>query len=115
MSSMNYKIIPQLTFLRELRTLLKKYRNLKNDLQKFNDFLLENPLSGVDLGGGLRKVRMPISDKNKGKSHGARVITYTYFIDNQNGIINLIFIYDKQERDSISKQEIKQILDNLNL
>lgn len=112
---MNYKIIPQLTFLRELRTLLKKYRNLKNDLQKFNDFLLENPLSGVDLGGGLRKVRMPISDKNKGKSHGARVITYTYFIDNQNGIINLIFIYDKQERDSISKQEIKQILDNLNL
>lgn len=115
MSSMNYKIIPQPTFLRELRTLLKKYRNLKNDLQKFNDFLLENPLSGVDLGGGLRKVRMPISDKNKGKSHGARVITYTYFIDNQNGIINLIFIYDKQERDSISKQEIKQILDNLNL
>lgn len=112
---MNYKIIPQPTFLRELRTLLKKYRNLKNDLQKFNDFLLENPLSGVDLGGGLRKVRMPISDKNKGKSHGARVITYTYFIDNQNGIINLIFIYDKQERDSISKQEIKQILDNLNL
>ncbi len=115
MSSMNYKIIPQPTFLRELRTLLKKYHNLKNDLQKFNDFLLENPLSGVDLGGGLRKVRMPISDKNKGKSHGARVITYTYFIDNQNGIINLIFIYDKQERDSISKQEIKQILDNLNL
>ena len=112
---MNYKIIPQPTFLRELRTLIKKYRNLKNDLQKFNDFLLENPLSGVDLGGGLRKVRMPISDKNKGKSHGARVITYTYFIDNQNGIINLIFIYDKQERDSISKQEIKQILDNLNL
>ncbi len=112
---MNYKIIPQPTFLRELRTLLKKYRNLKNDLQKFNDFLLENPLSGVDLGGGLRKVRMPISDKNKGKSHGARVITYTYFIDNQNGIINLIFIYDKQERDSISKQEIKQILDNLNI
>lgn len=112
---MNYKIIPQPTFLRGFKQLLKKYRNLKKDLQEFNDFLLENPLAGADLGGGLRKVRMPISDKNKGKSHGARVITYTYFIDEQNGIINLIFIYDKQERESISKQEIKQILEDLNL
>ena len=115
MSSMNYKIIPQPTFLRELKPLLKKYRNLKKDLQEFNDLLLANPLVGTDLGGGLRKIRMSISDKNKGKSHGARVITYTYLIDEHSGIINLIFIYDKQERDSISKQEIRQILDDLDL
>ena len=112
---MNYKIIPQPTFLREVKILAKKYKSFKKDLQEFNDFLLENPLAGVDLGGGLRKVRMPISDKNKGKSHGARVITYTFYIDEANGVINLLYIYDKQERESIKKTEIKKILAKLQL
>ena len=77
--------------------------------------LLTNPNAGDDLGGGLRKVRMAISDKNKGKSHGARAITYTFLVDESNGIVNLIFIYDKLERDSISKKEIKALLKSLGL
>lgn len=72
-----------------------------------------NPLAGVDLGGGVRKLRMAIGSKNRGKSHGARVITYTYTVDETEGIINLIFIYDKEERESISKNEIEELVKDL--
>ena len=35
-----------------------------------------DPMQGVDLGNGMRKVRMAIASKGKGKSSGAIVITY---------------------------------------
>ena len=56
---------------------------------------------------------MAIGSKNRGKSHGARVITYTYTVDETEGIINLIFIYDKEERESISKNEIEELVKDL--
>ena len=115
MSSTNYKIVPQPTFIKEAKRLAKKYKSFKDDLQQLNDMLTNNPNTGDDLGGGLRKVRLAISDKNKGKSHGARVITYTFLVDESTGIVNLIFIYDKQERDSISKKEIKALLKSVGL
>ena len=61
----------------------------------------------------MRKLRMAIGSKNRGKSHGARVITYTYTVDETEGIINLIFIYDKEERESISKNEIEELVKDL--
>ena len=115
MSLTSFKIIPQPTFISEAKRLAKKYKSFKDDLMQLNDMLAANPNSGDDLGGGLRKVRMAISDKNKGKSHGARVITYTFLVDESTGIVNLIFIYDKQERDSISKKEIKALLKSVGL
>lgn len=107
---MNYSIKPQPAFLRELKRLGKKYRSLKQDLQKLQDELFANPRAGVDLGGGVRKVRMAIASKNRGKSHGARVITFTYTIDEDNGTIALLFIYDKEERDNITPQEIDALV-----
>ena len=38
--------------------------------------LFENPFMGIDLGKHLRKIRLAITSKGKGKSGGARVITY---------------------------------------
>ena len=110
---MNYKIIPRKHFLKEVKRLAKKYRSLKQDLQALQDELSRNPCAGVDLGNGLRKMRMAIKSKNKGKSHGARVITYTYVIDDANKEINLIFIYDKEERESISIGEIGELLKDI--
>lgn len=112
---MSYRILAHKTFIREVKRLQKKYKSLKNDLQALQTELMANPLCGVDLGGGVRKVRMPISDKNKGKSHGARVITFNYLFNQDDGTINLIFIYDKQERESISKKEIHALLNELGL
>lgn len=110
---MNYKIIPQKHFLKEVKRLAKKYRSLKQDLQALQDELSGNPFAGTDLGGGVRKLRMAIGSKNRGKSHGARVITYTYTVDETEGIVNLIFIYDKEERESISKNEIDELIKDL--
>ena len=65
---------------------------------------------GIDLGNGIRKVRISISSKNKGKSGGARVITdTTAIVSIDNGTIVLLYIYDKNERDSISDKEIMQL------
>ena len=62
------------------------------------------------MGNGVRKVRMAISDKGKGKSHGARVITYTTIISVEEGIITLLAIYDKAEQNTITEKEISLLL-----
>lgn len=62
------------------------------------------------MGNGLRKIRMAIQSKGKGKSGGARVITYTIITKIEETEINLLYIYDKSERDSISAAEIKELL-----
>lgn len=66
---------------------------------------------GADLGKGIRKVRMAITAKGKGKSHGARIITYTDTIFSmEEGKLILFFIYDKAEHDTISNKEIEELL-----
>lgn len=88
----------------------KRYRSLLNDVQKLQGELLAKPDLGTDLGNGLRKIRMAIQSKGKGKSGGARVITYTIITKIEETEINLLYIYDKSERDSISATEIKELL-----
>ena len=99
-------------FKRELKRLSKRYRSLESDLEQFIQSLIENPTQGVDLGNGLRKVRLAISSKNKGKSGGARVITYTLLLE-QEGKLVLLTIYDKSERETISLQELDDALAQL--
>ena len=79
-------------------------------MQKLQRELLAKPDLGTDLGNGLRKIRMAIQSKGKGKSGGARVITYTIITKIEETEINLLYIYDKSERDSISATEIKELL-----
>jgi len=80
---------------------------LKNDILLLIDELKENPTTGINLGNNTYKTRMAISSKGKGKSGGARVITY--FVDKDN-IVYLLSIYDKSEEVNISDSEIKNIL-----
>ena len=83
---------------------------MKSDLRELVKELMQNPTVGADLGNGVRKVRMAISDKGKGKSHGARVITYTTIISVEEGIITLLAIYDKAEQNTITEKEISLLL-----
>lgn len=62
-------------FKRQFRQLRKKYRSLTDDLEEFQKELIKNPFQGDDLGGGVRKIRMAIASKGKGKSGGARILT----------------------------------------
>lgn len=107
---MNYSIILDKTFAKEVKRLSKKYPSFKKDLLILQDELLANPLAGTDLGSGIRKVRMAIASKGRGKSHGARVITVTVVVAVEEAEINLLHIYDKAERDSISAHEIELLL-----
>lgn len=70
-----------------------------------------NPNLGTDLGGGLRKIRMSIASKGRGKSDGARVITFSVIISVEETEVNLLTIYDKSERESISRAEIEHLLE----
>lgn len=109
---MNYSIIVNQTFVRVAKRLGKKYPSFKADLLALQDELIANPQIGVDLGRGIRKVRMAIGSKGKGKgkSHGARVITVIIVLTVEEAEINLLYIYDKAECDSISSSEIEQLL-----
>ena len=64
-------------FVRQAKILAKRYKSFKSDLINLQASLLSSPELGIDLGNGVRKVRMAIASKNRGKSHGARVITFT--------------------------------------
>ena len=106
---MNYKIVLDRTFEKEVKQLAKRYPSLKSDIKALRDEILANP-AGTDLGGGLRKIRMRIASKGKGKSGGARVITFTVVVAVEETEINLLYIYDKAERESVSAHEIEALL-----
>ena len=107
---MKYKLKFQRTFEKEAKRLGKRYVSMKTDIASLSEELLVNPRLGTDLGGGLRKIRMAITSKGKGKSGGARVISFTVVVAVEENEINLLYIYDKVERSSISKKEIEELL-----
>ena len=74
------------------------------------DELAKNPYQGADLGHGLRKVRMAVSAKGKGKSGGARVITLILAYSEEESEIGLLYIYDKSEQESLTDKELSDIL-----
>lgn len=88
----------------------KRYHSIKKDYQKLLDELAKNPYQGADLGHGLRKVRMAISVKGKGKSGGARVITLILAYSEEESEIGLLYIYDKSEEESLTDKELSDIL-----
>lgn len=105
------EIIAQPSFIKELKRLKKKYRAIAQDYLKLINELETNPYIGTDLGKGVRKVRMAITDKGKGKSHGARVITYTdAIVSIEEGTVYLLTIYDKADRPAISDKEIAELI-----
>jgi hypothetical protein len=104
------KITTTPTFDREYKRLRKKYKSLPDDLLLFEKELNEKPDIGIDLGGNIRKIRIAIKSKNKGKAGGARIITYNILASISELEILLITIYDKSEQDSISDVEIKKIM-----
>lgn len=70
-------------------------------------------MQGVDLGNNMRKVRMTIASKGKGKSSGARVITYHAVLTHEHIEVNLLTIYDKSELANVSDSYLKSLLTEL--
>ena len=97
-------------FERRAKTLAKKYRSFINDYNAFLDELERNPYSGTPLGGNTYKYRMAIASKGKGKSGGARVITYNIQKTKNNVTITLMSIYDKSEISNVSDSYLRQLV-----
>ena len=94
-------------FKREYKRLSKKYISLDEDMKELIKELQENSMLGTSLGSNAFKIRLAISSKNKGKSGGARIITY--FITEENEVF-LLSIYDKSEQENISDKAIKALI-----
>ena len=104
---MSYNIIITPAFEREVKPLFKKHKSLKSDLTSLFSSLEINPKQGKPLGKDCYKIRMAISDKRKGKSGGARIITCVRVTAEK---IYLISIYDKSEKEDISDKELNELL-----
>lgn len=104
---MSYNIIASDKFQRALKKLGKKYASLKLDYADFLDSLEETPNQGVPIGKDCYKIRLAISSKGKGKRGGGRVITCVKIIDET---VYLLAIYDKSVRDTVSTNELNDML-----
>lgn len=94
---------------------MKRYRSIADDYKFFLDSLHENPFQGTELCPNIRKVRMTITSKGRGKSGGARVITATAVVNQCEGKIILLTIYDKSDVSNVDMRIIKQIAQNLGI
>ncbi|MEX2565789.1 MAG: type II toxin-antitoxin system RelE/ParE family toxin [Cyclobacteriaceae bacterium] len=104
---MSYRVIPTPDFKKLFKKLAKKHPSLKTDLEQLVDILTDNPTTGTNLGHNLYKIRMAISSKGKGKSGGARVITFLVTDDLE---VYLVYIYDKSQLDNLTKDQIISLL-----
>jgi mRNA-degrading endonuclease RelE of RelBE toxin-antitoxin system len=104
---MNYKvkIIPK--FEKDLKKLVKKYPSLKMEYISLILSLQQNPKQGTLIGNNCYKLRLAIASKGKGKSGGARVISYFKISEID---VHLLSIYDKSDKENISDKELLELL-----
>ena len=93
------------------KELSKKYKSFESDYCIFLSELEKNPFGGESLGRHTYKHRMSIASKGKGKSGGARVITYNIQEKAEDEIvITLMTIYDKNEISNVSDAYLRSLV-----
>ena len=112
---MNYDFRPSPDFVKGVKALAKRYPSLKSDLMLLRQSLEKDLEQGVDLGGGLRKIRMNIKSKGRGKAGGARVITCNIIISKSDMVIALVYIYDKADASSVKNEAMRKIVEEMGL
>lgn len=112
---MSFEILTTSYFDIEAKRLAKRHRSFIEDLQDFQEELLKNPYQGTELSPGIRKIRLSIDSKGRGKSGGARVITFTYLVDEKDGVVILLLLYDKADASSIKMNVVRKIIKDLGL
>ena len=106
---MSYVIQTGKDFDVRFKKLSKRYRSLPDDYEDFLDSLEKNPYQGAELSPGIRKIRMAIASKGRGKSGSARVITANAIVAEHEGRIALLTIYDKEDASTVRLNVIKQM------
>ena len=104
---MSYKIISIPKFEKELKRLAKKYPSLKSEYKELVQSLKQNPKQGTSLGNNCFKIRLAIVSKQKGRSGGARVVTYLQILESA---VYLLTIFDKSEKETIPDKELQALI-----
>lgn len=110
---MNWMIDFTTEFSKGAKVLKKRYKSFMKDLEDFKDKIIKNPFQGSELVPGIRKVRMTIESKGKGKSGGARVITLTYYVSEAEGKVHFLIIYDKSDADTVDVKVVQEYVAEL--
>jgi len=85
----------------------RRARSLMSDVERLAliDFVARNPMTGVSIGGGVRKFRF--AREGGGKSGGYRVI---HFFSPEDGLpIFLITVFAKNEKANLSARETEMV------
>lgn len=110
---MEVEVLVGQEFKRQFKRLAKKYHTLRDDFVEWKNDLMIHPLAGDDLGNGVRKMRMAIKAKGKGKSGGARILTLNAKVSEDGLTIILLTIYDKGEISNVKDEYIKYLIERL--
>ena len=97
-------------FAKEAKRLAKKYSSFKQDYKDLLESIKNNPLQGDEITKNIRKIRMAIKAKGKGKSGGARVITFNVLTDVANGHVVFLLLYDKEDASTVKVNVVKQLV-----
>lgn len=103
----DFTVLKSDSYQKSKKDLLKRFRQLDNDVKEFLLSIENDNDLGISLGQGIYKARIANSDKNKGKSAGYRLITFLKVVDTK---IYLVYIYDKSDLENISEQELDKII-----
>jgi hypothetical protein len=107
---MGYNVEAINSFKREAKALIKKYPSLKNELYELGINLSQVPEQGIQIKNNCYKIRLAIASKGKGKSGGARVITYVHI---EGTTVYLLTIFDKSEKENITDKELELLLSSI--
>ncbi len=102
-------------FAKEAKRLAKKYPSFKKDYLDFIESIKQNPLQGDEITKNIRKIRMAIKSKGKGKYGGARVIMCNILTQQLDGQVVFLLIYDKEDASSVKVEVVKQMVRELDL
>ena len=94
-------------FEKAFKQLKKRYVSLPNDFKALLESLVVNPYQGVALTDGMRKVRLSISSKRRGKRGGGRVIIRIAVDETQ---LSILYIYDKSDMNDVSDAFLRDVI-----
>lgn len=89
------------------KRLKKRHKSLQHDFERLLVSLLENPIQGVEIEENVRKIRLAITSKGRGKSGGARVIIRVRLIADE---LQLLYIYDKSDYENVSDAFLRDVM-----
>lgn len=110
---MSFEVSTTAEFESQAKVLNKRHKSFKSDLKNLVLSLGENPFQGIELSPGIRKIRMAITSKGRGKSGGARAITFTVITAEMEGRVYLLNVYDKADFSTVELSFIKEIARDL--